>query len=822
MLRKVTLPDTVFPQGIEPGNAIRSFYKTNLLYPAVGPAASAAYVIRFTRTARHLAIAAAVVARLRDYNVRYKEVPTLGKAKAQALNPRARNVDGYVERFISSVRQSPLLETNGQLVSTLRQPYRLASSTLFSNARRLGAGVDVLAPAAAPSAEALKQRDTALLLQAMAMPNVVFEHLFTAGTIKSQGDIVDAALLGKEPPHVAILTALNNGRQRARQPAVDDRRLTAATPLVRMALRRVARHRGTEMLASFDKSADVRGAMTSYFVGALGELGDISHPVFDASNGFFLPGDEVEAPAAEWAFQRFEELRLAMGTPVLRGPVSATSIAPRSHFLRNDTETTATTETTRTAASRRTRATESRQIVSASSFTSALDGLTESGVADAGAFSQESTLLSTLSEERRAIIDTVAKEISTGFESGSSSMTERTLGRATEYRTEGKDAKFASTELGYQVVVPVQATVLLRDAGLAWCPRAPLPFAPLRENVRAHEKEQRDDYITQYYVPVPVGPVLKSEVVKEHYFEIYLRGRKNVNMKDFSQLIPIFEDNSFIELDEITVIHRNGEWDDAQELPGYGEIPYNYDDLEDARVYLQNLSLSTDGRTLSGTGVLETHDPEFLNVSWLGITVPVRSYTDETVAAVAAFEQAKAERELKLQAVASRARQFGAMKRDELIELYGRTIDHRREAFRGLIRRICLDVPPQQHSYFEELLYRCINWKEASMTLESEEMTSLSYRELAPDHFMNSPGARFFLPIQKGAEKLFFATLERTGHDYFASSANDIKDQLNAYRTQIAEWVVADAPERVLDTHTTELIIGHHLEAFLSESEFST
>jgi hypothetical protein len=817
VLRRVTLPEQAFPTAIDPDNAIRSFYKTNLIYPAIGPAASASYVLRFSRVVRHLALASSVVRRLREYRARYQELPSIARHEP-LLDPRVRNPGGYIERFVTSVRRNPLLEASGQLALRLRVEVGMAPTEGPAVMARTFAGIPMQPARSALSREARKSLDTALLLRALSVPNDVFSDLFDAGVLQAEGDIIrDAAVLRGEAPHEPIIAALAK-----RQPEVDQRLLKAASPLVRMAVRRVARHHGTELLRSFDKSPEVRNGLTRYLLGRLGALADLPHTIFPHPGGFIWPGDEDDGQETqrEWAFQRSEELHLALGTPVLRGPVIATPVAPRSRHTRIETESSTITETTTAASERQTRTAESRQVISASAFSSALDGLTESGIADAAAFEQNSTLLSTLNEERHTIVDTVAREITSGVESGRTWASTLALGRRVKYRTNGKDQKLSTTELGFQVVVPAEATVRLRDVGLAWCPRVPLPFSPLRDNVRLHESEQRDAYITQYYVPLPVAPALKSDVIREDYFEFWIRGRKNRQKKNFSRLIPLYGDG-FIDLNEITIKHRNGTWDDAEEMPWDGDIPYNYDDLEHAAVSLENLALSADGQTLTGTGVLETHDPEYLNVSWLGVTVPIRSYTDETRAALAAFEQAKQEHDLKLQAVQSRATQFGRLKRDELIDQYERTMDLRREAFRGLIRRVCLDVPPSHHSYFEEVLSRCINWADAKMALESEDMADLPFRELPPDHFMNTPGARFFLPIQKGAEKLFFDTLERTGHDYYNDSAATIREQLNDFREQIEEWTENDAPELVLDTFTTEMVIGHHLEAVLSETEFA-
>jgi hypothetical protein len=825
MLRTLALSDSVFPSAIGDPNAIRSVYKTQLLYPAMGPEASTSLVFRFSRRLRHLSQAASTLTQLRLFQRQYKTIPNLVKAR-QILDPRVRNPGGYAESFIKSVRQHPLLEPLGQInaellsavapTNNLGARRRLVSSiaTTLSNHATLASS------AMQDNPEILKSIDGAVLLRAFSMPNVVFEDMYRAGALKSSGPIIEKSLLmSNEPAHQSIIALLVKTA-----PGSEAEEAThAAHPLVRMALRRVARYHGDAILKDFDANPRFRRALTNYAVASLGAHVDFPS-AFDLFPGRFPPLDGPNDDILglrEWSFQRTEELTLGLGKPELRGPIGAISISPRSEFKRTDTESHSSREMSSKSNARQTRLTDSRQVISASTFSSALDGLTESGIADAGEFSLERTVLSTLNEERRTVIDSIVKEISEASESSSVTVTEHSLGRSIEYRTEGKDKKLSTTELSFQVVVPTQVTVRLRDMNLAWCPRVPLPFAPLRDNVRKHEEEQRVAYVTQYYVPLPVKPTMKSEVIKSVEFQFYMRGRKNLQKKDFTWTLDTY-DGAFVDLNEITVKHRNGGWDDAEELPGYGDIPYNWDDLEDARVYLENLSIGEDGKTLSGTGILETHDPEYFNVSWLVVTVPIRSYTDESETALANYEQALVEKDMKVQAIASRAVQFARMKRDELIEKYQRELNFPREAFLNLVRRLCTDVPITQVSYFEEVLSRCMDWTQAKMNLESEDMADLPFREFAPDHFMNTPGARFILPIHKGSEDLFFKTIERIGHAFFDDSATLIRSQLQQWRESIATMKAEDDPRLVLDSYETETVIGQHLEAIVSESEFAS
>jgi hypothetical protein len=398
-------------------------------------------------------------------------------------------------------------------------------------------------------------------------------------------------------------------------------------PLVRSAATKVGAVTGIPFAEDFQHNQQFSQALLAYSIYKLRRW-----PFFPG--GLQLPGDKGVAISREWAFQRHEELRLAIGTPVLRGPVAALSIAPRSRRSQTETEslTTVDVQTARTSQLRR--SIESEIHLASSRFQQALNNLSEYGIADANSFAHESTLRTALSEERRATVEMVAREISREVETGRRVTTTANLGRATEYNTEGKDPKLATTELGFDVVTPLTATVLLRDLALVWCPRVNSPFLNLHTVVHTYEEQQRRAYVSQHFVPLPVKPVLKVEV-REEKFEVQIDGVRSINTKSFTRTFQFTNPNSFIDLDLITAEHRNGGWNDFD----WNERP-NWDDLEHAVARVQDLSLSPDGRTLSGTAVLETNDPELLNRSFIRITVPIKTYTEETIAAVAAYEQA--------------------------------------------------------------------------------------------------------------------------------------------------------------------------------------
>jgi hypothetical protein len=175
-------------------------------------------------------------------------------------------------------------------------------------------------------------------------------------------------------------------------------------------------------------------------------------------------------------------------------------------------------------------------------------------------------------------------------------------------------------------------------------------------------------------------------------------------------------------------------------------------------------------------------------------------------------------------ATRSRAEQYGTLMRDEYAKRYDDPVYLCKEAFRSLLASILGDASVDQRSYYEELLGRCIDWATSKLVLEPAPADQLPYPEFLPDHFLNSPAARLFLPINREAEEIFFETLCQSGDQATAADARAIKLRLKQCRNRIDTLSTGTKEEKaklVLDAYDTEIVIGKHLEAVVSRFEFS-
>ena len=124
-------------------------------------------------------------------------------------------------------------------------------------------------------------------------------------------------------------------------------------------------------------------------------------------------------------------------------------------------------------------------------------------------------------------------------------------------------------------------------------------------------------------------------------------------------------------------------------------------------------------------------------------------------------------------------------------------------------------------SYWREILHSCVDWSAAGMRFEPAAMDATAYPQLPPSHFMNAQGVRFILPVHRSAEGAFFDALEGGAGSYFKEAATKVRAFVDGYR-KIVEEAKANEPDKlVLDQYASEIVLGRHLEAVLSEHPFA-
>jgi hypothetical protein len=107
------------------------------------------------------------------------------------------------------------------------------------------------------------------------------------------------------------------------------------------------------------------------------------------------------------------------------------------------------------------------------------------------------------------------------------------------------------------------------------------------------------------------------------------------------------------------------------------------------------------------------------------------------------------------------------------------------------------------------------------MRFEPADMNAMAYPQLPPSHFMNALGIRFILPIHRSAESTFFDALQTGAGTYFRTAALAVRTYVDGYRTVVEAAKTAEPDKLVLDSFKSEMVLGRHLEAVLSEHPFA-
>ena len=864
------IPQSALPTQMDPENRVTVVYSTQVLMPKLGPVGTQRYVRQYARVLRDYAAAVNLVEAVRAFTKRYGlpvEIPA-APHPATVRDPRFSPLLSASSAYLSShaVALAPFAGARASFtaLSSLNAPVVDEPAALKAYTRaamQLGSGLSYQASAVLPASTAsllthepaadvdqsgrlllqelspnlligagkavrdfvsktgisgqltadlvrssidASTRGYALaqLLHGLAQPNVVIAEMLRVELVQPSGSWLSERLLKAEDPLALMVKVLAGQRER------DGSRREALGQLMdrsQALLKRLGVPDGT-LLRRLRDDGGVRAQVYDFLGGLVDGFGIDGGTVPMAE-------DTVVTGSREWAFKRSERLNLKVGTPTLRGPFHAEAVSPNSELNISEASLSETVRFTETGSGRsESRSSESSNF-STSTFRQSLSTLSEEGINNEGAFSSNSTLFDTLRERRREAIERTLVQISSSNEQRSGSLARTVTSVARSYTTRGKDASYATTELSFQVVAPVEAEVLLESVGLVWCPRMDSPFIYLHRLIVNYERQAEFEYLEQNITLDPVRPV---EVYEQSTFthNLGIDGSTGYQAKDFSFTIPAGQIGWELDRNATSVDFRNGtskdyNWNDR----------LNWDDLENWHAWLQ--SVSVQGGQVVGVAVLETTDPEWLNRGFLTFKIVMRRLTEETRVALDNYEREKQEAAAQRRSVIVRARQYARLRRDELIEQYESNIALQEEAFSRLTQQVFQGSPPEHASYYREILHSCIEWGEAKMRFEPGDLRRLPFPHLPPSHFMNAVGVRFTLPVLASAEDGFFDALESGAGSYHREAANTVRQTVDNYRAEVERLKREDPSGLILDHYSSQLVLGRHLEAVLSHHPFA-
>lgn len=598
---------------------------------------------------------------------------------------------------------------------------------------------------------------------------------------------------------------------------LDAERREQVETMVKSALRGVASQpaqtrpdRRRDIAESMTKTELSTNEILLPYVDLMATLVGVKVGQFFADYGIVTPADEITiVESCEWAFLRKERITLDLGRPLFRGPLSVDPVAPKSALTLTETQSRTTRAGTRTLAATR------DDLTGYTSLTAQVESrmgiLFDYGSNLGQTMSEQGYTQDSMQNEKRSRVESALREISQQNSTAVMSSETLSTSQIREYRTEGKDPKYSTSEFSFEVVAPVQVAHYLDDIGAVWAPRIQNPFADLRGHLDAFHTRTYLDYIQENYVIDPMEPIPSYESVSRvskdtpdestsgtytHTVTFTLTASEKATGTRYGDDIQLafwqhadWYENSYDEDDrwmQIESVDRHGgeTWVDVT-------VKYNVDDV---------------------TG----NDPDRHHV-----TVSIDKFKETD-----AYRQEMKEYTLTTEktnparrnAIKVQARKYATLKRSELIRSYeANAQDLKDYAFVSLMKKMFSAVDGSW-SYYMGIIRTCIDWSKSRIEPEPCDIDALYEDVLSPYHFLNVQAVRFFLPLNPGAEKIFFDTMRNVVDPTWRSLFDVVEDYIDGQRIAFSEL---EEDELLLDSYTSELVLGRHLEAVLSNTTFA-
>lgn len=534
--------------------------------------------------------------------------------------------------------------------------------------------------------------------------------------------------------------------------------------------------------------------------------------------------DPVITKSREWAFLRRERVELALQTPKLRGPLSVNSVSPDSELALTQSKT-------------------SSQITGSQSLQQAFSSLTGATTLSSQVKSNMGTLFDygsnlgqTMSEEgyardnsrgeKRSIVESTLSELSQSNAAQTISSQSSSTAQIREYRTEGKDEKYATTEVSFEVFSPVKVTHYLDGIGAVWCPRIKNPYLHLNDVLDDYEQKIKAQYIQENFVADPAEPLATYD------------GIARVSVNTDKTIDSDIEDGECYE-EEVII-----ELSDEDKMSGYMldrniECSFKQDDdwwtdaidSDQYRIFEPVIIEHIPNSHIRIKTEFKILDESWINPHsiWLNVSVSKFKYTQTYLEQMKEYRQTvDVLNPARKEAIKAQAEKYARLKRDELVKKYETNIKELKDyTFVALMKEMFTgnELSAGDWSYYHGVIKSCIDWERARIEPEPASPQSLVEDGLSPYHFLNVNAVRFFLPIHEGSEDAFFEAVGNATDDEWNELFDRVKTYINGQREVVGlmheRMSEEDARQLTLDQYDSELILGRHLESVLSNHPFS-
>ena len=825
---KAQVPQAHLATAMGTPNSIKTEYSTEILLPVSGPLALVVLVRDFTRwildLARFLTFSEVAASYLKhggkvslSFGARIVGDPYAPYAtdfETQLLAIARSAWTDMLDRVtrqpdtITSRSAKDILSGQGpRIVSSLYKPPKIA---LRPSWPRIIPGKGQSVPPRDMAFPDAIDRTYAFIIENLARPNIIFREAFYAGILLPTSELfTDEYTTARTGERLQLLL---NSMIRIYPHKREKRIEQAMLGLVEMAIESSQRFLPRMVASIFEKMSDEQKILLASWLVIQHKRSRSRVPGLLGKDLNKMLGFLPFQIHREWAFRREEKLEMCFGNPSLRGPYRTEALPPQGTLSREE-YTAAENELTLLMGKSTRQVSSEAVILSSGSLKSRLNTVYYAGQGSLGELTSDTVNNVFFTEERQSVVNSVLQEISRQQERLELARSVQISATTVTATAKGVDDKQSATHHRFRVVIPVHAKVHLEDVGLTWCPRISNPFMDLREVIRDEYIHAYNEYKTQNYVSVPIHPPItwdgfeattsvglgELEEIVTKDFEINIQTDLNNEGQDIRHTKADFARASVI-------LEAHDSW--------YEYVPDSY------ALYLEDLSATEPLRTIRGTVVYESYDHSDVLDEAEGtahVSIPIQRYTEKTIEDLANYEAELQDYERKVQAVESRAHQYALIKQRELIERHEEIELLFKIVFETLIRRICSLLYRQNHSYYVEILSNCIDWSRAKMQFESQPLNNLIYSEFVANHFMNSAAVRVFLPVLRTAETVFLDTLIECSTSLFRSSVEEIRQQITKFRERLHQ-----RQSDVIQEFDTEMIIGDHIEAVISNHDFSS
>jgi hypothetical protein len=542
------------------------------------------------------------------------------------------------------------------------------------------------------------------------------------------------------------------------------------------------------------------------------DLAAVSLAHFFDQYGIVNPKDHIKiVESCEWAFLRTERVTIDLQQPLFRGPVEINSVAPKSKLTLTETESRLTSTESRTL----TGTTDDLRTYNSiqSEVKSKLGILFDYGSNLGQTMSEQGYTQDSMKSEKRSRVESALREISQ--QNSSMIVSTQTLASSEirEYRTKGKDPIFATSELAFEVFSPVTVKHYLDDVSAVWSPRVANPFSDLRTSLSEYYDQTIADYIQENYVIDPKEPIPSYESVDRVSRDTEYESNpgtftKKVTFKLTANEITtghLFGDDIQLEFHQHCDWYENCYDEDDRWMKVHSVDRHGGDTWVDVTVkyHVDNVTGNDPDRTYVRVSIDKYKETE--------------AYRQELNDYTQTVEKANPARR---NAIKVQARKYAALKREELIRKYESNIDDLKDyAFTSLIKKMFSNnVVDEDWSYYLGIVRTCIDWDKSRIDPEPCDIEGLYEDVLSPYHFLNVTAVRFFLPINVGAEAIFFDTMRNVVDPNWRSLFDTVEQYVTDQRKKFQELPEA---QRLIDSYDSELVLGRHLEAVLSNKAFA-